>query len=480
MAYAKIEPSGCTVWHGGLVRTRFDLFLKPGDARYDERYTYVPVIPIGGYPGPVDKDGIPKKQSDYDAWIASLPHIWQLAPFHSHFLPFEPDVSPDAVLAAIEPHIPNFYAAWLQELDKEKGGMRHGWDIATRIPRPRRYDKEMTPQELAPRQLECLTKVNLIKASNLSIHSTGIGEIFPATTIDIGDGAINRSQTEVGDTLISNDNPANDTGSLDTVEVWPNANMTTCVVGTCFLVSGTTFTTRDYTDVGAVTAGAKRTFTGEDIDVEAADFVSWCGDNKIEYANTGNSGVWHGDYGVTPFTNEVFNSMLAGDAFSVYATGETAAQPQSITLTAIAEVSSVQAPSVAGSGAAPITLTAIAAPSAVQAPSLSGSGAAPITLSAVAAASSVQAPVVSHTNQYVVPGAVAVTSSVQAPSVAGSGAVSIAPSPVAVTASVQSPSVAGSGAAPITLSPVQVGLVRYSLHRLVVVAQLQSALVLWP
>ena len=57
MAYGLIEKSGSEVWHGGLVSVRFDLFLETDDARYDERYTLVPVIPESGYPGKVDKEG---------------------------------------------------------------------------------------------------------------------------------------------------------------------------------------------------------------------------------------------------------------------------------------------------------------------------------------------------------------------------------------------------------------------------------------
>ena len=70
MAYGLIEKSGSGVWHGGLVKLRIDMFLEPDDARYDERHTLVPVIPESGYPGLVDKEGSPVKQSDYDLWLA--------------------------------------------------------------------------------------------------------------------------------------------------------------------------------------------------------------------------------------------------------------------------------------------------------------------------------------------------------------------------------------------------------------------------
>ena len=322
MAIAQIEPSGCGENHG-LVDVRFDLFLEPDDARYNERHTLVPVIPEGGYPGLVDKDGRPIDQADYDLWLASLPHIWQLAPFHSHFLRFEPDVSQDAVLAAIEPHIPNFYAAWLQELDKLPGGMRHGWDVACRKPRPRRYDKEMTPLEYEPRKLVCLDKVALIVASNLSIRSTDIGETFPSTDIDIGPGATNRF-TGFGEeqTTVDYNNAANDTGSLDTFEFYFEGTGGGIKSGT---FSGSNpFTNRDVETIGTVTSGAKRTFTGKDCDVTIGDWLGvYIASGWIERDNAGYLGVY-------TKTGDQFGAgsqsyaLSEFDAISIYATGETA------------------------------------------------------------------------------------------------------------------------------------------------------------
>jgi len=273
MAIALIEPSGCEIWHGGLVKVLFDLFLEPDDARYDERHTYVPIKPKAGYPGLVDKEGNPLKQADYDLWLASLPHIWQLAPFHSHFLRFEPDVSQETVEASINHHIPNFYKAWTEEWDKQPGGMRHGWDVACRTPRPRRYDKEFSLPELGTRPQACLDKLNLIVASDLSIRTKDIGETFPSTDIDIGSAATDRSdEWSAARTSIDLANPANDTGSLDTYEIWMYSNGTGIKVGT-FSGSGTSYDDRDYETWGDVASGAKRTLTGCDTDVETGDFV---------------------------------------------------------------------------------------------------------------------------------------------------------------------------------------------------------------
>ena len=72
MAIALINPSGCETWHKGLVKARFDLFLEPDDARYDERHYLVPVVPKSGYPGLVDKEGAPQNQAGYNAQLRGL------------------------------------------------------------------------------------------------------------------------------------------------------------------------------------------------------------------------------------------------------------------------------------------------------------------------------------------------------------------------------------------------------------------------
>ena len=348
MAYGLIEKSGSEVWHGGLVSIRFDLFLEPDDARYDERYTYVPVIPEGGYPGKVDKDGNPKKQADYDVWLASLPHIWQLAPFHSHFLRFEPDVSQEQVEQAILPHIPNFYKAWTEGWDKSPGGMRHGWDVATRskaLGRPRRFDKEYSLPELGTRPAECLSKLSLIVASNLSIRTKDIGETFPSTDIDVGAGADGRSSfaSTVGDTFIDYNNAANDTGSLDTFEAYFYLNGANVKIGTFYEDSLPDFTSRDYETIGAITSGAKRTFTGKDCDVTSGDWVGvYATAGRIELDTSG-SGLYRTNstdgFGAT----KTYTLLSDTYAISLYATGETPVVAPTVTTQAVDDILSTTA-----------------------------------------------------------------------------------------------------------------------------------------
>jgi len=343
MAYGLINKSGSEVWHGGLVKVRFDLFLEPDDARYDERYTYVPVIPEGGYTGKVDEDGRPIDQKDYDLWLASLSHIWQLAPFHSHFLRFEPDVSQEQVEAAILPHIPNFYKAWTEEWDKVPGGMRHGWDVATRTPRPRRYDKEFTIPELGTRPTECFDKLGLILASNLSVRTKDIGEIFPATAIDIGGAAVPRSgRSLVSWTRLEGSNTANDTGSLDTVEIYANEDLANAEVATFIPEGSDTFSSRDFGAIGAVVSGAKRAFTGKDISVATGDVIGIYGTSGyIESGLSGGGTGWHQSGDQIPCTSVTFSTSTYRP-LSLYATGETPVAP-TVTTQAVDDILSTTA-----------------------------------------------------------------------------------------------------------------------------------------
>jgi hypothetical protein len=146
--------------------------------------------------------------------------------------------------------------------------------------------------------------------------------------IDIGPGATDRASSRaisVLQTIIDLNNPANDTGTLDTFEIFANtANMTNVKVGT-FSGSGTSYNDRDYETIGTVTYGSKQTFTGKNCDVSSGDYIGFCADGgKIEQDTTGYAGFYVvvGDqFGSGANTY----SLISGDALSIYATGATAA-----------------------------------------------------------------------------------------------------------------------------------------------------------
>jgi len=142
-----------------------------------------------------------------------------------------------------------------------------------------------------------------------------------AVDIDIGMPAIDRGTTMAGWTIINQENPANETGKITSVEIWANTNMTDCEVAIFYVVSGDFLSTRDTQYIGAVTSGSKQTFP-VDLDVVAGDCIGIFATAKVEYDASGFNNVWRlsGDY--IPCSNVEF-SIGTGDAVSLYGTGTT-------------------------------------------------------------------------------------------------------------------------------------------------------------
>lgn len=328
MPYGKVNPTGCAERYG-LIQVRLDFCLESGDVRYDAPRFYVidwdNAVP---YTGKLDKEGQPVNQKDYDKWEVALPRVWQSERcFHSHFIYLDPyTLRDEQITDAIGLHLPNFYKAWIDEWDKVAGGMRHGWDVATRRPRPTRFNKTQ-PELYVARRAECLAKVDILKMSPFATQVSETGETFPATEIDVGSKASDRAAFITATaTMIDSNNPSNGSGSLDTIEIWIyGISATDADVGT-FYGSGTTYTSRDYAEIGAIVHGAKRTFTGLDIEIQTGDFIGEYG-CYIETSTSGYDGCAY----------KAGNNMGAGkvggytwrdgDAISLYGTGETAAEP---------------------------------------------------------------------------------------------------------------------------------------------------------
>lgn len=322
MAIAKIEPSGCCEFHGN-VQARLAFYLEPDDARYDERHYLMPIIPLTGYPGEVDARGSPINQADYDAWIESLPKKWILAPFHNHFLYLPPDVTEDIIIAKANFHLPNFYAAWLQELDKIKGGMKKGWATETRA-RPTRYDK-VDPELYAIRKPQCLEKAELIKALAIEVKRKEGGQLFPATAIDIGSPAIDRITQNGRMTQIVKDNPANDTGAISIVEIYGKTDLSDCEVANFYTTDTNAFSTRDSETLGIIAGGSKQTVSGLDMDVETGDYIGiyFSGVEELIEGNTsGYDGFWYKGGDNIPCISAIF-TFYANGTLSLYGTGAT-------------------------------------------------------------------------------------------------------------------------------------------------------------
>ncbi|MBA7671100.1 hypothetical protein ES703_79251 [subsurface metagenome] len=142
--------------------------------------------------------------------------------------------------------------------------------------------------------------------------------------IAIGLPAINRTaSTGSGRTWISKDTPANASGIITDVEIWCLASISGCKVGTFYVVSGTTLKCRDSADIGDVPSGAKRTFSGLSIAVEAGDLIgTFYSDGNIELDPSGHAGIWWtwGEH-CDPNDQAVY-SQDAGDGISLHGIGE--------------------------------------------------------------------------------------------------------------------------------------------------------------
>ena len=146
--------------------------------------------------------------------------------------------------------------------------------------------------------------------------------------IDIGAAATDRSASIAARTYVAKENPANATGTIDTVEIWADINLSNCEVATFFVVSGNNLSTRDSEIIGTVTSGSKQTFSGLSMDVETGDYIGtfYTSGGWIEVNTSGGTGMWYGGSGVDyiPCTNQVFTSA-GGYTLSLYGTGTEAA-----------------------------------------------------------------------------------------------------------------------------------------------------------
>ena len=122
--YVKVEPSGCCE-RKGMVQIRFCMYLEPDDYGYEKHHIQVPIIPEGGYPGEVDAMGQPVDIKAYDAWIKSLPTVWQTNPFHNHFIQVEPDITDNGILDIGVECLKETYADWAASKKPEPKNKPH-------------------------------------------------------------------------------------------------------------------------------------------------------------------------------------------------------------------------------------------------------------------------------------------------------------------------------------------------------------------
>jgi hypothetical protein len=168
--------------------------------------------------------------------------------------------------------------------------------------------------------------VNVSLTDGLVLSDAPSVEIDTSThpPIDVGPGATDRASTISGANYTDIDlgNPANGTGSLDTVEIWANTALSNCKVGTFYLVSGTTYKCRDSATLGTVTAGSKQTFTGLALEVQTGDYLgNHYTAGTLERDTEGGSGImYYAGEAIDP-GDEADYTLVDGDAISIYASG---------------------------------------------------------------------------------------------------------------------------------------------------------------
>lgn len=145
-----------------------------------------------------------------------------------------------------------------------------------------------------------------------------------AAAIDVGSGATDRTYSNGGATYtyLDSGNPANDTGTITSFELWMGTNAAGVKVGT-FSGSGTTYTSRDVETIGNVTAGSKQTFSGLSCSVSSGDICGWyLASGSFEFDATGGTSSYYkaGDQFGTGAQSYV---AQAGYRMSLYGIGTT-------------------------------------------------------------------------------------------------------------------------------------------------------------
>jgi hypothetical protein len=156
--------------------------------------------------------------------------------------------------------------------------------------------------------------------------------------IDVGPGATDREYASSffsDKTTIDLANPANESGKITSVELWFGetehgpTDVFNAVVGSFYLVSGTTYACRDcFGPLDTISTGSKVT-RAVDFDIEAGDFIGLYFAVRFDRAgirsdNSGGSGVMYSS-GDQTGGNAAY-TLQDGYAISIYGTGTTGDQ----------------------------------------------------------------------------------------------------------------------------------------------------------
>ncbi|MBA7587108.1 hypothetical protein ES708_29125 [subsurface metagenome] len=130
-------------------------------------------------------------------------------------------------------------------------------------------------------------------------------------------------------TYVDKNNPANASGTLKGIQIHARNDISGLIVGTFYTTNGDILKCRDSVLIGAVEAGATRTFTGLSIAVEAGDYIGcYFTGGDIVRATSGYEGIWiEGGEHIDPGDEAEYNPFYANDAISLYGYGGTEGPP---------------------------------------------------------------------------------------------------------------------------------------------------------
>lgn len=261
-AYGALEPSGCGFFKG-TVKLRIDLFVKSS-----------------GFNG-------------------IIPENWESNPFHTHFVYFDPEVTDGEIRTKIVETTEYFYAfySYCFEIDSE---FMDNWVAVPEVKgtiKDTFVEGDASPGDCILRIEDIISRTEDFDTRNLdkiptSNQDLGIGD---KGTIDVGDAATNQGGWWIPEyTFVAKGNPANDTGSITSVEVYAvsGQDLVNFEVALFDEVDTNTFTTRDNYTIGSVTGGSKQTFSGLDISVATGDYIGgYFTGGQLESASSGSAGV---------------------------------------------------------------------------------------------------------------------------------------------------------------------------------------------
>lgn len=137
--------------------------------------------------------------------------------------------------------------------------------------------------------------------------------------VDIGAEAIDRGTLSIYEvTRILKDGQAIVAGTITSIDIWANTNVTGLIVGTFYTTNGDTLKCRDSEAIpGTITAGSKVT-KAVSIAVEIGDYIGiyWTG-GYLERDSSGFAGFWEKNGKYIDPNDETNYTFYSGDALSI-------------------------------------------------------------------------------------------------------------------------------------------------------------------